>query len=63
MHHRISTTLRSLRQDLAARLGHDVRWTPETGQLGGLDLLWLSATVPPAVDPGPIYLTRGHLSE
>jgi hypothetical protein len=40
-----------------------VRWTPETGQLGGLDLLWLSATVPPRLDAGPIDFTGGHISE
>jgi eukaryotic-like serine/threonine-protein kinase len=40
-----------------------VRWTPETGQLGGLDLLWPSPTDRPPIDPGPIYLTRCHIRE
>jgi hypothetical protein len=39
-----------------------VRWTPRTGQLGGLDLLWPSPRHPPMA-PGPIHLTRGHISE
>jgi hypothetical protein len=53
---KLAETLASLKKERV------VRWTPETGQLGGLDLLWPSPSHP-TVAPGPIHLTRGHISE
>ena len=43
---------------IGVRIAKLVRWTPKTGQLGGLDLLWPS----PAnrLAPGPIDLARGQ---